>query len=273
MTETGDRADRRRRLGWAGLIVLILGWFLLPQIVGLFVFDLDDMDDGYATVRSTIASDLGMDVGGILILALVVWRLGWWRLVWYEARRVRPWVAVVPVSLLVYCVLVTDYGQLAEVPGSLVVVFGLAMVSTAVSEELLFRGVALQTMRDRYREGWAVFWSCFLFGAIHLVNAVVVGGAALGQVLIAFVSGYLLYLCLRVGRGLWLPIVVHAAIDFAQFSSGVGYAEPPLSDALAYEALLLLVLGGVLLAGRRRISPRGPADPTAVAGADEISPG
>jgi membrane protease YdiL (CAAX protease family) len=245
-------AAKRRRLGWAGLLGLLVVWLVVPPIVVRFAFSADLVSSGYQTARSTIASEAAVDVIAILLVGAVIWRLGWWRRVWTEPRRVRPWVAVVPVLLVLCSAAVTDYGNLASLSVPLVLAFTVSMVTTGVGEELLFRGVVLSFLRERLREGWAVLVMCLMFGALHLVN-LAAGAGALGQALVAAPAGYLLYLCRRVGGGLLLPIVVHAAIDFAAFSSDVGQVSPQASDAAFYQSLVMFALIVLLLAGRRRI--------------------
>lgn len=256
---TSGPAEHRRRLGPVALGGFLLLWLFVPQTIALFAFTGDVVSEGIATTRGTLASIVGTGLLAIAVASIVIQRLGWWRLVRVEPRAVRPWVAVVPISLLGYCALVTDWQHLASTSVPLVLAFGLAMVVIGVSEELVFRGLVLQSLRDRLREGYAVLLSCVVFGLLHLVNAVTVGSGAIGQAVLAIPTGYLLYLCRRVGGGLWLPVLVHASIDFAQLSSDVGFEEQQPSDALFYEFLLMLVLGGLLLVGRRRMAPAAPS--------------
>ncbi len=259
---TSAHGGGERRLGWFALGALIVAWLVLPLFAAVVAFGVDDLDGGYRTVRTTIVSVVFVDVCAILILALVIQRLKWWRRVLCEDMPTRRWVVAVPIAYLVYCLAVTDYAHLSAARTTQVLAFALAMLAIGLSEELLFRGVALVAMRDRYREGWAVFWSCLLFGALHLVNVITVGGGAAGQAVMSFGAGYFLYLCRRVGRGLWLPVLVHAAIDFAVFSNQIGYDQQQSSDAAFYEFLLMAGLAILLLVRRKSISPAGAGAPT-----------
>jgi hypothetical protein len=150
---------------------------------------------------------------------------------------------------------VTDYANLARVGSALVATLAVSTLATGLSEELMFRGLALQAFRDRVSEGWAAALSSGLFGALHLLNALVAGGGAVVQALLAGVLGYFLYLTRRVSGGILLPIIVHWVFDFSAFSTDIGLQEPPTSDAAFYGFLVILALGVVLLVMRRRITP------------------
>jgi CAAX protease family protein len=257
----------RRRLSIWALVPLALAFLLVPQTVTLFAFGAPTVSGGYRTERTALAAELLPDLGGAVLAALLIWWLHWGRVVLVERRRTRRWVWVVPVLLVAFVIAVTDYANLMAAGPRWVLLLGAATLCTGLSEELMFRGIALQAFRDRTSEGWAAALSSLLFGAIHLVNALVYGAGAIPQAVMASVLGYYLYLTRRASGGLLAPVLVHAMIDFAFFSAVVGRSEAPAdTDAPFIEALVVLGLGVLLLIRRRSISPdpqlaNAPSDP------------
>jgi membrane protease YdiL (CAAX protease family) len=260
----------KRRLPIWALLGLSVMFVLVPQTVSLFTFGADRISGGYESVGSAIASEMVPDFGGAVIAAIAIGMLGWWALVWREPLRTNRWVWIVPITLLGFSVVVTDYANLAQVGPALVATLAVSTLATGLSEELMFRGIALQAFRDRVSEGWAAALSSGLFGALHLINALVTGSGAIVQALLASVLGYFLYLTRRVSGGILLPIVVHWVFDFSAFSTDIGLQEPPTSDTAFYGLLVVLALSLVLLAMRRRITPvrqpRTSDDPSGGAG-------
>lgn len=247
----------RGRLGWFGLLGLVVAFILVPQFVSLFAFGVTAIEEGYATVRGAVASELVPDLGGALIAVVVILRLGWTREVLVEHRRLRPWVWVVPVSLVAVSLVAVDWQRFGSVGPLLATTLVLATFATGLSEELLFRGVALVAMRDRYGELAAGILSSLLFGATHLVNALVLGGGAVPQALLAASMGWLLYLSRRVSGGILVPVVVHWLYDLSVFSAEVGPGErEPLSDAGLALLLLQVVLFVVVVVAHRATAPR-----------------
>jgi membrane protease YdiL (CAAX protease family) len=161
-------------------------------------------------------------------------------------------------------VVATDYGNLGDAGGSLVAMLAVSTLFTGVSEELMFRGVALQAMRDRFRESRAAWLSSAMFGLLHLANVIVVGGAAVVQAFWAIGVGYLLYLCRRVGSGIVLPIVVHWLWDFSTFSPELGLEDAPVLSDLQFAMFLLSIALVVVVVIRRRAIPSAPPEASPV---------
>lgn len=252
----------RRRLSLPGLFGCIAAFYLIPQIVALFV--VPGVADGpaYADVRSALQLELVPDLGSALIAAFVIHRLGWTLLVRRERFATNRWVVLVPATMLVASIAATDYGNLVDAGGSLVAMLAVSTFFTGVSEELMFRGVALQAMRDRHRESKAAWLSSAMFGLLHLANVIVLGGAAVFQAFWAIGVGYLLYLCRRVGRGIVLPIIVHWLWDFSTFSPELGLDDAPVLGDLQFAMFLLSIVLIVVVVVRRRALPSSPEEPT-----------
>lgn len=256
---TPSTSTRRRLPVWV-LLPLFLVFLLGPQIVSVFIFGLDSFDGQYDDVDSALATEVVPDGGGALIAVGVIVLLGWTGLVWRERLRTRAWVWIVPISLIGLSLAIVDYDRLSTVGSALVLALVVGTLMTGISEELMFRGVALQSLRDTVSEGWAALWTTVLFGSLHLVNLLVIGTSAIAQALLAMPVGYLLYLSRRVSGGIVVPIVVHWLYDFTIFSQTVGTAETGSTDNGFYLFVLTVVLLLVVAAMRNRISslPRSP---------------
>lgn len=255
MVVTSTEAHGRRRLPVWALLPLFLVFLLGPQFVSLVIFGVDSFDGQYDDVDSAIATEVVPDGGGALIAIGVIVLLGWTGLVWRERLRTRAWVWVVPISLIGLSLAIVDYDRLSTVGSTLVLALVVGTLMTGVSEELLFRGIALQSLRDKVSEGWAALWVTVLFGSLHLVNLLVVGAGAIGQALLAMPIGFLLYLSRRVSGGIVVPIVIHWLYDFAIFSQTVGTAETDSTDNGFYLFVMSIVLLLVVAVMRTRIAP------------------
>lgn len=251
----------RRRLSTLRLIGLSVTFVLVPQIVALFVVPGIAEGDAYATARGAVQFELIPDLGGAIIAMWAIVHLGWTELVRHERFPTRRWVVLVPAAMLIASVAAIDYSNLVNAGSTLVVLLAMATFATGVSEELMFRGIALQAFRDRHREWVAALFSSLLFGLLHLMNIVVAGPGAVFQAIWACGMGYLLYLCRRVGGGMTLPIVVHWLWDFSTFSPELGREDAPVSDA-TFAMFLLSVLLVIVAAIRHRTIPSSPPHPT-----------
>lgn len=251
----------RRRLSVPALVGWIAVFYLVPQVVSLFA--VPGVSDGppFVDVRSALQLELLPDLGSAIIAAVLVWRLGWVDVVSRERVVTNRWVVIVPGSMLVASIAAVDYRNLAAAGVALVATLVVSTLFTGISEELMFRGVALQTMRDRSGEVSAAWTSSAMFGLLHLPNIIVSGGGAVFQAVWAIGVGYLLYLCRRVGRGIALAIVVHWWWDLSTFSAVLGREEAPVLGDLQFAMFLVsLVLMAVVVVRRRAI----PSSPRAV---------
>ncbi len=115
------------------------------------------------------------------------------------------------------------------------------VVMAPIFEELLFRGVLLESLRLRYGVVTAWVLSSFLFGLVHLHPTIAVNAMIMGLVL-----GFI-YIATR---SLWASVALHAAnnaISFLMLSTGNG--DLTLSEAVANRALywVLYSFSAVLL--------------------------
>jgi membrane protease YdiL (CAAX protease family) len=242
----------RRNLSWVGLIVLLVAFTMVPAFIDVLVvhgsgqYEFPDQD--------SVNDLMIVKAVGVAIVVLAISVLRWWPVVLHEQLRTRRWVWIVPIVLLVASVATIDYGRLGTAGIALGVGLLVGTLFIGVSEELLFRGVVLTFMRDRYREWIAATVTAVLFGAIHFLAGPV-------QIVASAIFGYLLYYVRRVSGGIAMPIVVHTAWDYAVFSAYTT-DDPVVDDDTS---LILFVLSVVLLlavlVGHRAAEPRTPQAP------------
>lgn len=246
--------DRRRRLGWVGVVALWGTFLLLPAVVDWMA---GGRFDNYFPDTARVAALLPGRFAELALVVVVITVLRWWPVVLHERLRARPWVwvtVVVPGALIVWFV---DRDNVVESGAALVL--GVLVISLAIgfSEELLFRGVILTAMRDRYGREWlAVLITTSVFALSHFPGGV-------PNVLSTFVTGFLFYWMRRVSGGIVVPALVHSLYDFAIYSSYMG-PTPAQTDALS---LTLFLAGGaialVLLVLHRYAAPAAGGAPTA----------
>lgn len=245
-------APTRRNLSWLGLIALLVAFTMVPAFIDVLVvhgsgqYEFPDQD--------SVNDLMIVKAIGVVIVVLVISALRWWPVVLHEELRTRRWVWIVPITLLVASIATIDYSRLGTAGIALGVGLLVGTLFIGVSEELLFRGVVLTFMRDRYREWIAATVTAALFGAIHFLAGPV-------QIVASAIFGYLLYYVRRVSGGIVMPILVHTAWDYSVFTAYTT-ANPAVDDDTSLILFLLsVVLTVALLVGHRAAEPRTPQAP------------
>lgn len=236
----------RRNLSWLGLIALLVAFTMVPAFIDVLVvhgsgqYEFPDQD--------SVNDLMIVKAIGVVIVVLAISALRWWPVVLREELRTRRWVWIVPITLLVASIATIDYSRLGTAGIALGVGLLVGTLFIGVSEELLFRGVVLTFLRDRYREWIAATVTAVLFGAIHFLAGPV-------QIVASAIFGYLLYYVRRVSGGIVMPILVHTAWDFSVFTAYTT-ANPAVDDDTSLILFLLsVVLTVVLLVGHRAAEP------------------
>ena len=157
-------------------------------------------------------------------------------------------------------------------------------IGGAVTEELLFRGLALQAIEKLSRSWIALVVTSLLFGLVHLANP---GASLWSSVAIAIEAGGLMGAAFLWRRSLWLVFALHATWNGLEQAIGIpvsGHVDPGLMittvhgpavltggafglEASVVPVLISLAITAVLLvAARRRVQGRtGLIDPTVTA--------
>ena len=127
--------------------------------------------------------------------------------------------------------------RLQGVPGVRAALMGLLVTAVlSLTEELLFRGVALRHLRSLCGERAAIVLSAILFGAYHLVQSHDWAMGAVFRFLTPMVGGLLFGWAALRSRGLALPLGLHLGGNWVQ-SSLAGFAPYALAPDASVQAL------------------------------------
>ena len=119
----------------------------------------------------------------------------------------------------------------------------LGMVTAAIFEEVLFRGIVFRITEEKLGSYIALAVSALIFGALHLLNpnSTLVSGLA-----VAIEAGLLLGASYMYTRNLWFPIAIHFAWNFTQ--SGI-YGASTSGGAVTKSLLTSKIAGPVMITG------------------------
>lgn len=154
---------------------------------------------------------------------------------------------LIGVSSLIQNLASADRGTIRS-PGHLLL-FVLSMLMIGVAEEITFRGVIATLLFRQYGKTTSGVWFCviasgILFGCPHLINAIG-GGSALTGVLVQAVSavgsGMVFTAMYYRTRTIWVPILLHAWIDFAGLIVSGLYGEGTIGTVISSYSLWQMV--------------------------------
>lgn len=173
---------------------------------------------------------------GSAFVAMALTRLGWWRAALFDASRSGPaWAWIGPLAMLGLALASLATLRPEGATPALVLWSVLGGVGVGFGEEMITRGALLVGLRNRFSEGRAWLIGTLAFSALHAPN-VLFGlplGNMLGQLVMTFIVGSLLYACRRLSGTLLLPIFLHGLWDSAVFL-------PRATGAEAFQPALLL---------------------------------
>jgi membrane protease YdiL (CAAX protease family) len=130
-----------------------------------------------------------------------------------------------------------------EVPTDLLLVVIAVGIGVGFAEEMALRGVFLRGVRTNGRsEGRAVLWTTIAFGLLHIPNIFLgTGLTGIAQLLLAALSGFVLYLFRR--RFAWIvpAMIAHGIWDISVFLSK-DYLSPAINTlTIALTAVIQLL--------------------------------
>lgn len=197
----------------------VLAWQVVPLVILLFLprpGAADRTADGsfYVTSRGLLWGFVVPELVALIVPVAVIAALGWWKRVGWDSVPTARWVLAVPVLIVAGALIFTKYDAYTDRGAAFTVLALLAVLLIAASEELAFRGVAVELLRNGLREVWAAVVSTLLFALGHFAQ----GGFALPAVISAAMGGYLYYLTRRAAVFIAFPILVHASFDWFAFS-------------------------------------------------------
>ncbi len=257
--EKKSSACRHSFPSWGDLLVLLGVWFLM-QFVALEVARTVGFDPSALAVTDASAPlevqriiggynalTYAVTMGGLLLFALFYrrWRGGGDRLVRFAWRGLDPVLILWGVLMMASAgVVLEPLLSLLPEPASpnvgrgwwaILCVIGLA----PLIEELLCRGVLLESARSKYGVVTALFLSSAFFAVLHFQPALVLN---------AFVMGVILGTVYIASDSILSVVVLHAvnnAVAFVLLMAGIG--GEPLAELIPDRALYQLLYGVALL--------------------------
>lgn len=189
------------------------------------------------------AAVIPLAAGSVLLIAFLA--VARWDMVWRDPGQL-PITGVMKAAMVffVVAIVVRLVGvQWSATSLALVGVVILSGVLVGFAEETLFRGVFLRSMRTGGRtEAAAALWTAIGFGLFHLPNLIVgTGPTQLVQVVLAGLTGSILYVFRRYRGMIVLAMVAHGTWDISTFLSG-SHGAP----WLGLVSFVLLIIGVVL---------------------------
>ncbi|GLB51643.1 hypothetical protein NBRC110019_06820 [Neptunitalea chrysea] len=123
-------------------------------------------------------------------------------------------VGVLMMSLTIGVIYVAGGYKVESVNPIWYVVPALTMaITSAIFEEILFRGVLFRVVEEKLGSYIALVISAFVFGLLHMMNP---NSSLNAGISIAIEAGFLLGVAYMYTRNLWFPIAIHFAWNFTQ---------------------------------------------------------
>jgi hypothetical protein len=203
-----------------------------------------------APIALGVTVDAAYAIGSKIILCglavVLLTGLRWWRRAGFLAlpgRRDLAWLAPPALLVLAALVAVVVAGPVAMEP-TLVLAFAIVALGTGFSEEALFRGVLLESLRP-WGAVWAIMGTTLAFAAIHLAG--LMGGATLEATLVQVLLGGLpfglAFAGLRLAtRSIWPLVVIHAVNNFTSYLMS-GHWEAVSQDTSRFALAGVIQLG------------------------------
>ena len=186
--------------------------------------------------------------GSLLLLAFALGTR--WRHLWSDPFRLET-TKVMRVAMILWCIAIAVrlVGiKWSEVPHDLLLAIVLTGIMVGFAEEILFRGIFLRGMREGGRpEASAAIWTAVCFGLFHLPNMFLgTGFIGILQVVMAALSGSILYAFRRHFGVIWPAMFAHGAWDISTFLAG-GFGAPWLALTSVLMQLVFFGLGIAVL--------------------------
>lgn len=258
MSSPPTTTSGRRRLPVLAFII-IAALYLIAIHFATVPFEKGEV--GYAqfrTVEDVLRGLFPTVVLGALIGIAVVSYLRWWRPVLRDEPELRAprFVWLFPVIIVVAILGGIQYSALADKGVAFTISLLIGALLVGVSEELMFRGIGVVSLRDAgLSEGKVALYSSVIFGLAHATNLFTEGLSAIPQVLTTAVAGYFFYLTRRVSGTLILGVVLHGLWDFGLFTGLInGPDNPYIGTFLFIIADVVMLI--IALATIRKVFPR-----------------
>jgi len=149
--------------------------------------------------------------------------------------------------ILSFVILVMYFGKAYTIlsinPASFLIPTLAIGISSAVFEEILFRGIIFRITEQKLGSVWALIISSSIFGFAHLANP---NSTVFSAIAITIEAGLLLGAAYIYSKNLWLPIFIHFAWNF---SEGGIYGAIISGNGLTKSLITSKISGSELLTG------------------------
>jgi uncharacterized protein len=198
-----------------GMVIVFFGYAIVTYFTGLLLHFIP-IDDAIRELIASIAGASGAWISYSLFSKIFEQRetpeLSGHHFAGHASGGLATGFGIIALTILVLYFL--GYYKIMSVNPVASLIPALAIgISSAVFEELLFRGILFRITEQRMGSSWALAFSSALFGFAHLFNS---GGTVLSSIAIAIEAGLLLGGAYLLTRSLWFPIFIHFAWNFTE---------------------------------------------------------
>ncbi len=237
---TGVRVPPTVAIGllvYAGYLAIFYATWAINNV------DYDTIGD---TVESTKLHYAMPTLLGCVFLVVIISVLGWWRITLFDEIRSGPkWAWIGPLAMFGLAVAAFAGANWDDAPASLVVWSVLGAVGVGFGEEMITRGTLLVGLRSNHTEVTAWLFSTLAFSALHGPNALfgLSVAAMLGQLVLTFIMGSLLWATRRLSGTLLLCMFLHGFWDSSVFLPDATRADAFAPAVLLYPVAIVCVIG------------------------------
>lgn len=197
------------------------------------------------TTRSTKLHYAMPTLLGCVFLVIALTFMGWWKITLFDKERSGPrwaWIGPIAMGLIALGAFVfMDKDASAE----LVMWSVLGAIGVGFGEEMITRGSLLVGLRTRYPEVKVWLFSTLAFSALHLPNMLFGQdvGPTIGQVVLTFLFGSLLWATRRLSGTLLLCMFLHGFWDSSVFLPDATGSDAYALPLIIYPIALVCAIG------------------------------
>ncbi|MCB0857678.1 MAG: CPBP family intramembrane metalloprotease [Solirubrobacterales bacterium] len=244
-------------ISWKVAALVILGYCLVTP--GLMAVSGVEYDEIFRSADNAISAALIPLAAGAVYLVIVLAILRWDHVFSDPGRLPMNKLLWAPLIVMIVAALFRYVGAPGDIPFDLVAVIIGCGVLVGFTEETVFRGILLRSLRAGERpEVQIVLIVSLAFGLFHLTNLAVGSppAAAVVQVIIATLSGFVLYFARRATGLLIAGMALHGFWDISTFLAGTeeGFTSTfgNIAQGLTFANLALAVFAFIWLYRKQR---------------------
>ncbi len=227
------------------LIIVIVYILFLTSLQKLFGVPYYDM--AKSSVNMLYGVLIPVAIGSLVLTIIALWS-GWWKDLWRDKYHIKDhaWMHIFLIILIMQIMANFIMGNIASLDIQFIIYAFVGTAFVGYSEELLARGLLVRGARGSGFSEVKVFLIVMLvFGCIHGVN--IINGQSvmntLEQIVIAGLTGGVLYTIFRKSGFLVVPMALHGLYDFSIFTQGTTH----VNVAINFVSITLVATGLMLL--------------------------